>query len=68
MKTPKFLYPFCVAAFACGGIMLITQLVTGISVATQAQCSGVEYLRGQRRIDQAALIKFCGENGYFTGK
>lgn len=68
MKTPAFLYPLCVFSFALGGIMLVTQLVTGLTVATQVQCSGVEYLSGQPRVDQAALIKFCGENGYYTGK
>ncbi len=48
--------------------MLVTQLVTGLTASTQVQCSGVEYLSGQPRVDQAALIKFCGENGYYTGK
>jgi hypothetical protein len=48
--------------------MLVTQLVTGISVATQAQCSGVEYLRGDKRNQQLSLVNFCRDNGYYTGR
>ena len=44
--------------------MLINQLVTGLTFATQAQCMGIEYVRGGR--DQA-LVDFCSDSGYYVG-
>lgn len=68
MKSSSILYPICVFCFSWGTIMLINQLVTGLSASTQMQCAGAEYLRGEQRAQKLTLVEFCRDNGYYVGK
>ena len=68
MKSSSILYHVGVFCFSCGTIMLLNQLVTGLSASTQMQCAGAEYLRGEQRAQKLNLIEFCRDNGYYVGK